>query len=170
MKKLIIILSTSLLIPLVIFSQIPDEEILLEQLNTGSVALVKQSGSFNDVYLYQSNTQFSAIDQDGTDNQVSLNLEGYRNTVWVNQKGEGNTYYLDLDGANNYIGLSQKGDDNRVIQELKNANDLEVILLQAGNNNLIEHREYDALGQGVPVEVRQRGNGLHLIINSINNL
>ena len=170
-KKIISNILIILLFPLIAYAQLTDEEVLLEQLDIGAVnvALVKQSGAFNDVYLFQANAQLSIVNQDGVDNLAYLDLSGYDNRVWVNQKGDGNTYQLILDGTNNYIGLSQKGDYNTVVQDLKQASDLELVLFQVGNNNLIEHREFNALGTGVPVTVKQRGNGLHLVINNIQN-
>ncbi len=99
-----------------------------------NLAVIVQDGSFNE----------TTIRQGGRDNVAGIKLDGNSNGITLEQTGSGNEYLLDFTGS----GLgSRGGSTTHQVSQIGSNNQL----VQVGENSM-------------PFNVRQRGDGMRMII------
>ena len=99
-----------------------------------NLAVIVQDGSFNE----------TTMQQRGRDNVAGIKLDGNSNGITLEQTGNGNEYLLDFDGDD--LGSMGSSSTHRVNQI-------------GSNNRLVQ------VGEGrMPFNVRQRGNGIQMVI------
>ena len=99
-----------------------------------NLAVIVQDGSYNQ----------TTIRQRGRDNLAGIKLVGSNNGLMLEQTGKGNEYLLDFEGSN--LGSPGSSEAHQVSQIGRNNR-----LVQVGENSM-------------PFNVRQRGDGMRMII------
>jgi len=101
------------------------------------------------------------ISQNGAGNFVNLSLIGNSNRTGIFQDGNFNSATILLSGNNNEFDLLQIGDNNIYNTERNHNGARSDLVIQEGDNLNI-----NISGQGVPLNIEQRGNGASVIIEN----
>lgn len=119
-----------------------------------SMAIVNQIGDGN----------ISTTTQNGSGNGIRLNIFGNNNTTAVQQNGRDNLFILNLEGSDSFIEGSQRGNGNQLRLDLAGSFP-DQAFTQSGRN--LSLQLFDAgNGGGIPMQIRQRGNGASVIIEN----
>ena len=121
---------------------------------SGNVAVVNQFG--------QGNT--ATLTQQGIGNMARMNIMGNNNQAGLLQDGNNNRFILNMEGDDNRFDAEQIGDGNELRMDLPN-NGQTQHFEQMGTNLTIELANTGNAG-GVPLNIRQTGNGASLMIEN----
>lgn len=171
MKRLLFFILSLAAATLLTGQPVGEEALLLqlqqEDFNQINALYLQQSGEANTVSIRQVEPQYTQIRQDGRENTALVAVQGQNNGLFVHQSGEKNRYDLSLQGTGNRLLLIQNGYGNEVTQHLTDFEGLLLGLVQVGNENEIHHTESGLDGTGVPLIIRQKGDGIKVNITTL---
>lgn len=104
------------------------------------------------------------VTQEGTGNRAGINIMGENNEATLLQRGNENRFILNMEGNNNVYDAEQIGDGNELRVDLP-GNNQQQVFQQYGTNLTIELGNTGNAG-GVPLNIRQTGNGASLMIEN----
>jgi hypothetical protein len=139
-------------------SLVAENQVFLQQVGYHQQAAIRQRDAY----------QAAWIVQQGRANRAQIRTRGSVNQVLVRQRGQGNAYELDLDGVDNRFVLRQDGRANEVRQSCTDVRHLRLGLIQQGVGNRIVQQQSGSDGKGIPVIIKQQGNGMQLLIRAVN--
>ena len=104
------------------------------------------------------------VSQNGWGNMALVNIMGNRNTSGLTQSGNNNQFILNLEGDDNSVIGEQVGSENRLRMDLVGSVKNQTFS-QTGNNLTLQLID-NGNGNGVPMQIEQRGNGASAIIEN----
>jgi len=176
MRKLtlLILLFALLSLPFGLYAQVSGdaEEELLESLEVvpsldGNLSRVYLGeGSSNIVEIEQTNRQLADVQQNGSYNEVYLDMSGDQNATAIRQNGNGNYVEIELDGEESTLGVLQNGNDNSVRLDYINTDEVNARFIQNGTNINVSHTARDVDGLDYTIEFT--GSDMNIQVEDLN--
>lgn len=132
--------------------------------NLSQVVLDQASSNVVEIELY--NRQLADVRQSGSYNEVYLSMDGDRNGAAIRQNGNGNYTDIDLDGEETTIGVLQNGNDNYLRLDYQNTEDVNARFIQNGSNINVSHKAEGI--QGIDYTIEFTGYDMNIQIEDLN--
>lgn len=132
--------------------------------NISQVVLDQATSNVVDIELY--NRQLVDVKQSGSYNEVYLTMDGDLNGAAVRQKGHHNVTDIVLDGEETTIGVIQDGNNNYLQLDYRNTDDINARFIQNGYNISVTHKAEDI--QGLDYTIEFTGSDMNIQVEDLN--